>query len=311
MHIPEEFANVSQFPDHGVTVDGYIVCIDSTAPFDSTSMQRIFFTNLISSVQSTRKPVVIACTKCDSSEHKNLMLIREVVDKLKKVPPIIEVSAHDSVNIDLCFLMLAHLVDTRKPKSRIIPYIEAKQVVDARVKKNMSEFQKFLNLKLADFAMENINAFEVVESSVEWKAMAQLKGTECCKRLVEKKLEELWHAAITKQIKIFQELLPEYLSELLPEISHDETHENCLARLHNHPKFSEYFIEYDSWEEDKEFLSSFSKHVPISLLRDSKEGKVILESYIKQKKQEENKQRAQEKIRRTLESSSDLLPGKL
>lgn len=306
--LPEEFANVDRFPDRGVSVDGFIVCVDLSAPFGPTDLQRDFFTKLISSVQGSKKPVVIACTKMDMAVPENLTVVKEVVDKLKKVPQLVEVSAHEGVNIDLCFLVLAHLVDSKKPRSRIVPYEEAKGIVDARVKKNETSFKGLLDWKLTDFAMAKETAFELVKKEIEWQSVAQLKGTERCKKLVRLRLSELWVAAIENKRKIFHEHLPGYISSLLTEVTLVDTVDTCLARVIEHKQFSEHFVNTENWEENKEFLLSSSSHVPISVLK-SEVGLRCVQEHMHQLQTIIREERAKEKIKNVLENSSSLLPG--
>ena len=108
----------------------------------------------------------MVCTKCDIATTDNMASIREAVEKLKRGPPCVEVSSHMGVNVDLCFLLLAHLIDSHKPRSRNVSFDEAKQVVDQRVKKNEYAFSDLLDSQLTDFNMALEQAVEKVVSKV-------------------------------------------------------------------------------------------------------------------------------------------------
>ena len=97
---------------------------------------------------------------------ENMTAIHEAVEKLKRSPPCVEVSAHMGVNVDLCFLLLAHLIDSHKPRSRNVSFDEAKQIVDQRVKKNEYAFSDLLDTELTDFAMPLNEAAEKVVTKV-------------------------------------------------------------------------------------------------------------------------------------------------
>ena len=238
----------------------------------------------------------------------NLLLVKEAVDKLKKVPPIIEVSAHEEVNVDLCFLVLAHLIDSKKPRTRVIPYEEAKLVVDIRVKKIESSFQAVLDWKLVDFTMETEAAIELVKKEVEWQSVAQLKGTERCKKLVKLKMSELWLKAVEKQKKMFFEVLPGSISTLLQDVTLTDTVDSCLTRVMNHEQFHEHFVNVERWEENKEFLFRFSIQVPVSILK-GEGGLKCIQEHMQQLQSVLKEERAKVKIKSVLENTSALLPG--
>ena len=96
----------------------------------------------------------------------NMVAIHEAVEKLKRGPPCVEISSHMGVNVDLCFLLLAHLIDSRKPRSRNVSFDEAKQTVDQRVKKNEYAFSDLLDIQLTDFDMPIEQAIEKVVTKV-------------------------------------------------------------------------------------------------------------------------------------------------
>lgn len=179
-------------------------------------------------------------------------------------------SSHEGVNTDLCFLYLAHLLDSRKSKSRVVSYEEANSVIKSRIKKNEASFNIALSHKLTDFTMPLVKAVELMMSEPEWHGVAQLKGKDRCTRLVKFRLVELLGEEVKKQEKIFLELLPEYLHHLLPEVTLTDTYDTSMTLLRQHPEFSNHFIEIDDWENDNEFIFSFSRKIPISLLE--KEG---------------------------------------
>ena len=91
--------------------------------------------------------------------------------------------------------------------------------------------------------------------------MAQLKGAERCRKLVRMKLGQLQMATVKKQQAIFLELMPEHLSQVLPDVSLVDTLDTCVAKIKDHPKFLENFVDIKRWEEDKEFLALFSERV--------------------------------------------------
>ena len=91
--------------------------------------------------------------------------------------------------------------------------------------------------------------------------MAQLKGADRCRKLVRMKLGQLQMATVKKQQKLFTDLLPDYLSNVLPDVELDDTLDTCTAKIRDHPRFSECFVDVKRWEEDRDFLALGSKQV--------------------------------------------------
>ena len=91
--------------------------------------------------------------------------------------------------------------------------------------------------------------------------MAQLKGADRCRKLVRMKLGQLQMATVKKQQKLFTDLLPDYLSSVLPDVDLEDTLETCTAKIRDHVRFSECFVDVKRWEEDRDFLGLGSKQV--------------------------------------------------
>ena len=91
--------------------------------------------------------------------------------------------------------------------------------------------------------------------------MAQLKGADRCRKLVRMKLGQLQMATVKKQQKMFMDLLPDYLNNVLPDVGLDDTLETCTAKIQDHPRFSECFADVNRWEEDRDFLVRCSRQV--------------------------------------------------
>ena len=85
--------------------------------------------NLISC--KVRKPLVIAATKCDEA---NEVLVRELERLVNKKEfksftiPVVETSAHENINVDQAFFVLAQLIDKSRGRSRIVSYMESAAV---------------------------------------------------------------------------------------------------------------------------------------------------------------------------------------
>ena len=48
--LPDEYPDVRHFPDRGVMVDGFLLCVDASIPFTPSSQQHDVFTRLTMSL---------------------------------------------------------------------------------------------------------------------------------------------------------------------------------------------------------------------------------------------------------------------
>ena len=195
----------------------------------------------------------------------------ETLSKLKKVPQVVEVSSHEGVNVDLCFHSLVHLIDSRKPRTRLISFEESHSQVKQRIKQSETDFKDMLSSKLTDFTTPHLKACEIAKTEPGYHLVARFKGEARCKRLVDIRLLELLEAQINEQSEIFLEMLPQALDALLPSVSLTDTYEMCVELIKQHSDYLEHFIEVKGdWREDKDFLFSFPTKIPTTIIE--KEG---------------------------------------
>ena len=252
--LPEQYTDVTKFPDKFV-VDGFVVCVDVSTKFnDPLNPQRDFFERLLGNLQGTKKPIVVACTKFDRAKAASLTAVGDIVSRSKKQLPIIEVSALKGVNVDTCFLVLAHLIDTRKPKTKTIPYSEAKVQLDERVRRNEEALQSVLDERLTDFSVEIEDACKMLKPIVEYQVLIDLCGTERVLKLVRAKLNYLKQLLIRNKTQHYEEMLPNILTAMVPKLPLDATPRSTVALLRRNSKFKTYFVDMKNWKENTEFL---------------------------------------------------------
>ena len=112
--------------------------------------------------------------KHDRINESSVSIVNEIVSKAKKPIPMVEVSALKGITyVDLCFLVMAHLVDTRKPHSKMVPYAKLKSLLDNKIY-NEESFQ----------APISNDAHKMLKSHVEFKFLTELCGTEHVNHLI-------------------------------------------------------------------------------------------------------------------------------
>lgn len=133
-------------PDGKLNIDGFICVFDvSIVPSRSLEKQVEFVAAILNNLVKTKKPIVFVTTKNDDS---NEVIVREA-DKLlqrkeyKGAVPLVETSAHDNVNVDLAFMLLAQIIDRSKVRAKTISYAES-----ARTRKELMDVASEAFMKL-------------------------------------------------------------------------------------------------------------------------------------------------------------------
>lgn len=278
--LPEQYTNVPNFPEK-FSVDGFILCVDVSTKFDTASdHQKEFFERLFTNLLGTKKPVVVACTKFDRAKPASVASVTDILSHSRKQVPVVEVSAMRGVNVDTCFLVLAHLIDTKKPKTRIMSYAESKAQLDERLRRNGEALQSVLDERLMDFSMSLEGASQCLKAIVEYQVLVDLSGIERVNKLVRAKLNYLKQQLIKSKTSHFVSLLPHILIAMVPYLELDATVDSVKALLRSSVKFDRYFVDVKNWKENTEYLKSTSDDlVPFELL-DEEQGAEILESHM-------------------------------
>ena len=264
--LPEQYTDVDKFPDKFV-VDGFIVCVDVSCDLGSSnSMQTEFFQKLLPNILSTKKPIVIAATKFDIAAESSVGVVHDVVSHCKKACPVVEVSALRGINVDLCFLVLAHLIDSKKPKARLVPYADARQHMDERIRRSEGDFQKLLDRSLSTFTLSVYQAMALMEKEPELSILRDISGSERVRRLVRGKLNYLRQDRVSALRESFTQQLPSILATLLPSMPIDASPDYARAELERHERCKDTFSRVEDWHEDIEFLAQDSPLVPFQFL---------------------------------------------
>ncbi|CAI8026984.1 Rho GTPase-activating protein 190 [Geodia barretti] len=267
--VPDEFSNVARFPDK-FTVDGYIICIDVSDDElpEAQGTQREFLGRLLPAIMGVKKAhIVVALTKFDIAKEKSIAAANEILSKCRRQPTVIEVSALEGVNIDVCFLVLAHLVDSRRPRTRILAFSVAHANLKERVRRNEESFQGLLSGRITDFSLPLPVARKSLENEVEFQLLRELKGIDRVDRLIRAQLKYLKEGVIKSKTTDFLDHIRASLELFLVNLSLEDTSETCVELIRKHEKFSAYFTENAEWRDDAQFLKQEqTTQVPFSLL---------------------------------------------
>lgn len=117
-------------PEGKLNIDGFLCCFDvSKVPQRLIEKQVEFVAALLNNALKTKKPVVLATTKGDASCQEYVKEAEKLISRkeFKGNVPLVETSAHENINIEASFMLLAHLIDRTRAKTKILPFLEARK----------------------------------------------------------------------------------------------------------------------------------------------------------------------------------------
>ncbi|CAH1109193.1 unnamed protein product [Psylliodes chrysocephalus] len=302
-------------PDGKLNVEGFICVFDvSVVPSRTIEKQVEFVAAILNNLLKTKKPIVFVTTKNDDA---NDMYIREAHklisrNEYKNSIPIVETSAHDSVNIDVCFMLLAQMIDKTKVRSKIPSFTEAssarKELMDAA----SESFMRLIRVHVTDCHAMWSQTVKKLNSHKEWIHFVQLFGLDGTQRLFRRHIKKLKDEQLAKQIAHYMELLPDVLHELIPGFNTlaDMDWPSIQQYLKSHPNFSQYFFERPEdlpWSECLD--DNEETRIPFDVL-DTSEAETVFKNYVNVLQQEQKRLEWKKQFKQLLEDTGYVTPGK-
>lgn len=209
-------------PDGKMNVDGFICIFDvSIVPSRALEKQVEFVAAILNNLIKTKKPIVVATTKNDDANELYLREVDRLVQRkeYKGAIPIVETSAHDNVNVDLAFILLAQMIDRSKLRAKLVTYMEAsrgrKELMDAA----SEAFLRLIRLHVTDSRALWSQTAKKLNSHKEWIYFVQLFGIDGTQRLFRRHIKKLKDEQVSKKVAHYMDLLPGVLHDLVPDIN--------------------------------------------------------------------------------------------
>jgi predicted GTPase len=102
----------------------FVLCVQNRNPERMIDFTAAILNNIV----RTKRPVVLVTTKTDEGSEILMKEAERLVNRkeFKGTIPLVETSAHDNVNVDTAFLLLAQMMDTKYKghRIRVLPYYE-------------------------------------------------------------------------------------------------------------------------------------------------------------------------------------------
>ena len=208
-------------PDGKVVIDGIICCFDVSRVNERPLEKQLeYVLVLLNNAVKTKKPVVLVTTKNDVGEQASVREVEKILTRkeFKSAIPLVETSAHENVNVETAFLLLAHMIDKSKTKTKVVPFEEAmrsrKEIKDVA----REAFKHLLRTKVTDHKTSWASARKKLEKESDYQHHVDLFGTDATRKLVKHHTVQLREDLIKRRQNLFLKRLPDVLSHFLPDL---------------------------------------------------------------------------------------------
>ncbi|CAG7835441.1 unnamed protein product [Allacma fusca] len=234
-------------PDGRLNIDGFIVVYDvSAVPGRSIDRQTEFTAAIIYNIVRTKKPIVLVTTKNDEACEAYVKEAEKLVSRKEFRQlniPIVETSAHENVNIDAAFLLLAQLIDRVKNRIRPLSYNETSRNRKEMLDSVSDSFQALIQSHVTDHRAVWTPVYRELLKYPAFQRYIELFGEDCAQRLFRRHLKRLKDEFLSRRERRYLERLPEILQSLFPEsLPESQPWEMVVQRIKEHPECSIYFV---------------------------------------------------------------------
>ncbi|XP_034490075.1 rho GTPase-activating protein 190 isoform X1 [Drosophila innubila] len=307
-------------PDGRLSIDGFVVVFDvSPVPNRSVEKQVEFVQNVIANILKNKKPLVLVTTKNDDAYELYVREAEKISQRkdYKSTVQLIETSAHESINIDMAFLMLAQMIDKVKNRVKIISYQESaksrKELLDIR----SEAVTRLIRNQITDYHILWSQGSKMLSQYREWNEFLNIFGHEAGQKLFRRHMKKLRDDHLNKKLHQYLDKFALALEYLLPDISalnisDDDAWECARNYLQTHIEFEQYFFECPqaTWTEllDMDEAEDESR-IPFDVL-ETNEAETVFRNYLNSVQQDKKKIGWKQQFKMLLEESGFVTPGK-
>ncbi|XP_014444803.2 LOW QUALITY PROTEIN: rho GTPase-activating protein 5 [Tupaia chinensis] len=300
-----------QMPEGKLSVDGFLLCIDVSQgcnrKFDD---QLKFVNNLFVQLSKSKKPVIIAATKCDECVDHYLREVQAFASNKKNLL-VVETSARFNVNIETCFTALIQMLDKTRGKPKIIPYLDAYKTQRQLVVTATDKFEKLVQT-VRDYHATWKTVSNKLKNHPDYEEYINLEGTRKARNTFSKHIEQLKQEHIRKRREEYINTLPRAFNTLLPnleEIEHLNWSE-ALKLMEKRTDFQLCFVvlKKTPWDKTDHIDKINDRRIPFDLLS-TLEAEKVYQNHVQHLISEKRRVEMKEKFKKTLEKIQFISPG--
>lgn len=307
----EQDFDQKQMPDGKLNIDGFVLCIDVSKGCNRKFDDQMKFVNsLYSQIAKTKKPIIVAATKCDECVDQHLRDLQAYVASKKNLL-IIETSARANVNVELCFNSLIQQLDKTRGKPKTVPYLEAYKIQRQLVASVTDRFEKLIVQAVRDYHMTWKAVTNNLKGQADYEEFITLEGSKKARNMFTKHIAQLKQEHIRKRREEYLTTLPKTLNNMLnnlDEVEHLTWHE-AQSVIRNRHDFQYWFIilEQTPWDET-DHIDNSDRRIPFDLL-DTPEAERIYHNHVQHLLSEKRRGEMKERFKKTLDRVHFISPG--
>ncbi|XP_075568584.1 rho GTPase-activating protein 5 [Pelecanus crispus] len=300
-----------QMPEGKLSIDGFLLCIDVSQgcnrKFDD---QLKFVNNLYIQLSKSKKPIIIAATKCDECVDHYLREVQAFASNKKNLV-VVETSARFNVNVETCFTALVQMMDKTRGKPKIIPYLDAYKTQRQLVVTATDKFEKLVQT-VRDYHATWKTVSNKLKNHPDYEEYINLEGTKKAKNTFSKHIEQLKQEHIRKRKEEYINALPRALNSLLSNLDEIEhlSWSEALKLMEKRPDFQSCFVvlEKTPWDETDHIDKVNDRRIPFDLLT-TLEAEKVYQNHVQHLMSEKRRVEMKEKFKKTLEKIQLISPG--
>ncbi|XP_070506073.1 rho GTPase-activating protein 190 isoform X5 [Chironomus tepperi] len=309
-------------PDGRFLIDGYIVVFDvSSVPNRPVEKQADFIINVINNLMKNKKPIVLVTTKNDDANESYVREAEKIIQRkeYKGQVALVETSAHEAINVDLGFIILAQMIDKAKNRSKIVSYMEAarhrKELLDA----STEYVTRLIRQQITDHRAIWTTSSKKLAQHKEWQEFIELFGNDAGLRIFRRHLKKLREDYQNKKLQRYLDAFISVLHDIIPDLNSLNIDPNLdwdkiQVYLRNHIDFDQYF--FDSTQQNVSWmdLSDFSdmeeeNRIPFDVV-DTAEAETVFKNHLNKLQQEQKRLEWKKQFKKLLEETNYVTPGK-
>ena len=208
-------------PEGKVSIDGFLCCFDvSKVPQRNIEKQVEFVASLLNNAIKTKKPVVLATTKGDGSCQEYVKEAEKLRDRkeFKGNIPLVETSAHENINVEAAFLLLAHLMDKTRARNKILPFLDARKQRNEVLTVAKDAYLGLLKGNVRDPKASWTTWKKKLEQESDFGHYVEIFGTDQARKEFRAHTKRLRDEQIRSKEQRYLEKLPVLLKMFLPSL---------------------------------------------------------------------------------------------
>ncbi|XP_055390265.1 rho GTPase-activating protein 190 isoform X3 [Condylostylus longicornis] len=307
-------------PDGRLSIDGFICVFDvSPVPNRSVEKQVEFVHNILINLLKTKKPIILVTTKNDDANEAYVREAEKICQRkeYKGAIHLVETSSHESINIDLAFILLAQLIDKTKNRTKITTYQEAafarKELLDQRTE----AVTRLIRTQITDYHTLWSHGSKQLAQHKEWIDFLDLFGQEAGQRIFRRHMKKLRDDHLSKRLQQFMNGFACALQDIIPDVNTlnleiDDDWNSVRSYFKGHVDFDQYFFECQRapWTD----LSDVSdmedeQRIPFDVL-DTPEAETVFKNHVNALQQEQKRLEWKKQFKKLLEETGYVTPGK-